>query len=215
MSTGGALAAEVRETARIEAFSDGVFAIAVTLLVLNLQVPHNMRADRELLRALLNQWPSYLAYVTSFVTISIMWMNHHRLFTLIRRTDNTLLLLNGLLLLGVTFVPFPTAVLAEYIPRDGAHIAAAAFSGTYAVLAICFNLLWRYAAHKNRLLDHRADPHLVGAITRGYSYGPPVYLLTFVLAFISVAASVTMNLVLAIFWALPSQNPFVRRKAVG
>jgi len=215
MSTGDALAAEVRETARIEAFSDGVFAIAVTLLVLNLQVPHNMREDRELLRALLNQWPSYLAYVTSFATISIMWLNHHRLFTLIKRTDTTLLLFNGLLLLGVTFVPFPTAVLAEYIPRDGAHIAAAVFSGTYAVLAVFFNLLWRYAAHKNRLLDHRADAHLVGAITRGYSYGLPVYLLTFLLAFISVAASVTMNLVLAIFWALPSQNPFVKRKAIG
>lgn len=215
MSTGGALPAEVRETARIEAFSDGVFAIAVTLLVLNLQVPHNMRADRELLRALLSQWPSYLAYVTSFATISIMWLNHHRLFTVIRRTDTTLLLFNGLLLLGVTFVPFPTAVLAEYIPRAGAHIAAAVFSGTYTVLAIFFNLLWRYAAHKNRLLDHRADPHLVAAITRGYSYGPPVYFLTFVLAFISVGASVTMNLALAIFWALPSQNPFVRRRAIG
>lgn len=215
MSTGGALPAEVRETARIEAFSDGVFAIAVTLLVLNLQVPHNMRADRELLRALLSQWPSYLAYVTSFATISIMWLNHHRLFTVIRRTDTTLLLINGLLLLGVTFVPFPTAVVAEYIPRAGAHIAAAVFSGTYTVLAIFFNLLWRYAAHKNRLLDHRADPHLVAAITRGYSYGPPAYFLTFVLAFVSVGASVTMNLALGIFWALPSQNPFVRRRAIG
>jgi len=215
MSTGGALPAELRETARIEAFSDGVFAIAVTLLVLNLQVPHNMRADRELLGALLSQWPSYLAYVTSFATISIMWLNHHRLFTLIRRTDTTLLLFNGLLLLGVTFVPFPRAVLAEYIPRPGAHIATAVFSGTYTVLAIFFNLLWRYAAHKNRLLDHRADSHLVAAITRGYSYGPPVYFLTFVLAFVSVGASVTMNLALAIFWALPSQNPFVRRRAIG
>src|SRR5437870_10841579 len=97
--TGGSRAAQARETARIEAFSDGVFAIAVTLLVLNLQVPHNMREDRELLQALLNQWPSYLAYVTSFAQITIMWINHHRLFTVIRRTDTLLLLFNGLLLL--------------------------------------------------------------------------------------------------------------------
>jgi len=209
--TGGSRAAQARETARIEAFSDGVFAIAVTLLVLNLQVPHNMREDRELLQALLNQWPSYLAYVTSFAQITIMWINHHRLFTLIRRTDTLLMLFNGLLLLGVTFVPFPTAVLAEYLQRGGAHIASAAYSGTYAVLAVLFNLLWRYAAYKNRLLDHEADAQLVKAITRAYSFGPPIYVLLFVLAFISVGACVAMNLAFAIFWALPSQNPFVRR----
>ena len=211
--TGGSRAAETRETARVEAFSDGVFAIAVTLLVLNLQVPHNMRADQELLSALLNQWPSYFAYVTSFAQISIMWINHHRLFTVIRRTDTTLLLFNGLLLLGVTFVPFPTAILAEYIPRAGAHVAAAAYTGTYVVLAVLFNLLWRYAAHKKRLLDQEADSRLVNAITRAYSFGPPVYVLLFALAFISVGACVAMNLAFAIFWALPNQNPFVRRKS--
>jgi uncharacterized membrane protein len=210
-TTGGSRAAEARETARIEAFSDGVFAIAVTILVLNLHVPHDMREDRELLGALLNQWPSYLAYVTSFAQISIMWINHHRLFTVIRRTDTPLLLFNGLLLLGVTFVPFPTAVLAEYMPSGGAHIAAAAYSGTYAMIAVLFNLLWRYAAHKNRLLDREADARVVNAITRAYSYGPPLYALFFVLAFISVGACVAMNLAFAIFWALPNQNPFVRR----
>ena len=209
--TGGSRAAQARETARIEAFSDGVFAIAVTLLVLNLQVPHNMREDRELLQALLNQWPSYLAYVTSFAQITIMWINHHRLFTVIRRTDTLLLLFNGLLLLGVTFVPFPTAVLAEYLPRAGAHIAAAAYSGTYAVIAVLFNLLWRYSAHNNRLLDHEANAHVVNAITRAYSFGPPLYVLLFLLAFVNVGACVAMNLAFAIFWALPSQNPFVRR----
>ena len=213
MSTVGSPAAEVRETARIEAFSDGVFAVAITLLALDLKVPHDMPDARSLWRALLEQWPAYFAFVTSFATIGIMWINHHRLFTLIRRTTNTLLVLNGLLLLGVTFVPFPTAVVAEYTSRPAAPVAAAVFNGTYTVLAVLFNVLWRHAAGKNRLLDHRADPRAIEAIWRGYALGPPMYLVSFALAFISVAASLTMNLLLAVFWALPSQNPLVRQRA--
>ncbi len=205
--------AEARETARIEAFSDGVFAIAATLLVLDLKVPHDAAGGPGLLRALAAGWPSYLAFVTSFAFIGIMWINHHRLFTLIRRSDNLLLVFNGLLLLGVTFVPFPTAVLAEYIPRHGAYVAAAVYSGTYTVLAIFFNLLWHHASHENRLLDRKADPEMIEAITRGYRFGPLLYFVTFVLAFISVPASLAMNLALAIFFALPSQNPLVKQKA--
>ena len=213
MSIGGTPSEEIKETGRIEAFSDGVFAVAITLLALDLKVPHDMADGRSLGRALLAQWPSYLAFVTSFATIGIMWINHHRLFTHIRRTDNTLLVLNGLLLLGVTFVPFPTAVVAEYIPRPAGQAAAVLFSGTYTVLAVLFNLLWRYSAGKNRLLDHRADPRAIEAITRGYSVGPPLYFLSFALAFVSVAASIAMNLLLAIYWALPSQNPLIKQKA--
>ena len=213
MSIGGTPSEEIKETGRIEAFSDGVFAVAITLLALDLKVPHDMADGRSLGRALLAQWPSYLAFVTSFATIGIMWINHHRLFTHIRRTDNTLLVLNGLLLLGVTFVPFPTAVVAEYIPRPAGQAAAVLFSGTYTVLAVMFNLLWRYSSGKNRLLDRRADPRVVEAITRGYSVGPPLYFLSFALAFVNVAASIVMNLLLAIFFALPNQNPLIRQKA--
>src|ERR1044071_3471000 len=98
------------ETGRIEAFSDGVFAIAITLLVLDLKVPMERHGDRELLTALAQQWPTYLAYVTSFSTILIMWINHHRVFSLIGRADDRLLFYNGLLLLGVSIVPFPTSL---------------------------------------------------------------------------------------------------------
>jgi len=205
------LSADAKETARIEAFSDGVFAIAITLLVLDLRVPHDAAGGPDLLTALLKQWPAYLAYVTSFATIGIMWINHHRLFTLIARTDSMLLVLNGLLLLGVTFVPFPTSILAEYLPRSGGHVAAMVYSGTYTVLAVFFNLLWRYASYKDRLLHGQADPEVVHAVTRGYSFGPPLYLLAFVLAFASVTASLAVNIALAIFWALPSLNPLVKR----
>ena len=90
------------ETARIEAFSDGVFAIAITLLVLDLKVPRELGQDRTLEQALVAQWPAYLAFVSSFMTILIMWVNHHRMFTLIGRSDDRLLFYNGLLLMGVT-----------------------------------------------------------------------------------------------------------------
>src|SRR5262249_42578260 len=100
---------ELRESERLEAFSDGVFAIAITLLVLELKVPPR---DADLAAALLSGWPSYVAFLTSFATIGIMWLNHHRLFTTIRRVDHGTLVLNGLLLLGVTALPFPTAIVA-------------------------------------------------------------------------------------------------------
>ena len=95
------------ETARIEAFSDGVFAIAITLLVLDLKVPRGLAEGRTLADALLAQWPAYLAFASSFMTILIMWVNHHRIFTLVGRSDERLIFYNGLLLMGVTVVPFP------------------------------------------------------------------------------------------------------------
>src|SRR5438270_13814781 len=99
------------ETSRIEAFSDGVFAIAITLLILDVHVP--TISQGPLGAALRRQWPTYIAYLISFAFIGIMWVNHHRLFNHIRRSDNGLMFLNLLLLLGVSAVPFPTALLAR------------------------------------------------------------------------------------------------------
>src|ERR1700680_3215204 len=97
------------ETGRVEAFSDGVFAIAMTLLVLDIKVPRDLAEGGTPAQALPSQWPTYLAFVTSYATILIMWVNHHRLFTHIARWDDRLLFANGLLLLGIVLVPFPTA----------------------------------------------------------------------------------------------------------
>src|SRR5206468_6094385 len=135
------------ETARVEAFSDGVFAIAITLLVLNLKVPSGPAG--HLGTALAGQWPAYAAFLISFAFIGIMWVNHHRLFTHIRRSDNRLLFLNLLLLLGVTFVPFPTALLAAHLRGADARTAAAVFNGTYVLIAIFFNVLWHHAVAFN------------------------------------------------------------------
>ena len=192
-----------KETGRIEAFSDGVFAIAITLLVLDIKVPRELPESTRLLDALLAQWPVYFAFVTSFAIIGIMWINHHRLFNLIKRSDQMLLVLNGLLLLGITFVPFPTALVAEYIGHPDERVAAMVYNGTFVVTAILFNLLWHYAADKNRLLDPRSDPREVQSITRQYALGPVIYLAAFGLAFFSATASLALNMLLALSFAIP------------
>jgi len=197
-----------KETGRTEAFSDGVFAVAITLLVLNIQVPqHILLVDGEVLSILGGQWPMFLAFVTSFATIGIMWLNHHRIFTHIKRTDNTLLILNLLLLLVIVFIPFPTALLAQYLAQYTAHpnehVAVAVYNGTFLLMAIFFNLIWRYAAYNNRLLDKRANPEAVQAISKQFRFGPLLYVILFGLGWISVPASIAMSLLLAVFFALP------------
>jgi uncharacterized membrane protein len=116
---------EEKETGRLEAFSDGVFAVAITLLVLNIRIPGidlppgKLPDDTNLWPALLNEWPMLAAYTTSFATIGVMWLNHHRLYVHIKRTNTVLMLLNLLLLLVIVFIPVPTALLAEYILKPG------------------------------------------------------------------------------------------------
>ena len=189
------------ETARIEAFSDGVFAIAITLLVLEIKIPS---PGASLAAVLLHEWPFYLSFVISFAFIGIMWINHHRLFTHIKRSDNKLLILNLLLLMGVTSVPFPTAVLALNLGEPGQRPAALLYSGTYVYVAIVFNWLWRYASGSRRhLLDADVDPTAVKHISRQYAFGPLAYLICFGLAWISVPASLALNILLACFFALP------------
>jgi len=200
------------ETARIEAFSDGVFAIAITLLILEIKIP--MPGSIPLSLQLLRQWPSYVAFLISFAFIAIMWINHHRLFTHIRRADNTLLVLNLLLLLGVTAVPFPTAVLAAHLGKPDQKTAAMVFSGTFFFIAIFFNMLWRYAASRNgHLLSSEVNLNSALHISRQYAVGPLLYLICFGLAMVSVMASLAMNLALAAFFALPPKYAAGRPRA--
>ncbi|HML23824.1 MAG TPA: TMEM175 family protein [Aggregatilinea sp.] len=194
-------------TARIEAFSDGVLAIIITLLVFGIQVPSRETVAQDgLLRALLDQWPMYLAFTASFFFILVMWINHHRLFLAIRRSDNTLMLLNGLLLFGISLVPFPTAVVAEYLDHPEQTVAVMVYNGWYFVIAIFFNLLWRYAGHHNRLFDAQTDPALVAFITRQYSVGPLLYLGAALLAFVHPLVSLLASIALAVFFALPNRD---------
>jgi TMEM175 potassium channel family protein len=190
-----------KETGRTEAFSDGVFAIAITLLILEIRVP---RAEgQSLVDGLAQQWPSYAAYILSFLVIAVMWVNHHNIFRYIRRTDNTFLFLNSLLLMVVTAVNFSTALLADYIlDPQNQQIAGLVYAGLNVVIAIFFNLLWRHASSDGRLLDHNVDPRLPQAITDSYRFGPPLYLVAFLLVFINVWLSVALQFGLALFFSL-------------
>ena len=196
-------AREEKETGRVEAFSDGVFAIAITLLILDVHVPRDLSETTTLGDALLKQWPSYLAFLTSFALIGIMWINHHKLFTLIKRSSHMLLVFNTLLLVGATVVPFTTSLLAEYIGHREQRVAAMVYMGNFFVIAIFFNLLWRYAAHGHRLLAQDVSEDEVHSINRAYTLGPPVYLLCFAIAYFSVPLALGMTIALVIFYALP------------
>lgn len=190
------------ETARVEAFSDGVFAIAITLLVLDLKVPRDLAPTASLTGALLRQWPSYFAYLTSFLTIGIMWLNHHRLYTLIRRSDHVLLLLNGLLLLGVSVVPFPTSLVAAYLgapPGDHRRRRLQRHLRRDRDLLQRALALLRLAHAAARAGDRCGR---VRALGRQYAGGPFFYLVAFVLAWVSPAASLAVNFALALFFAL-------------
>lgn len=196
--------AEEKETGRLEAFSDGVFGIAMTLLVLDIKVPRP--ADLTgfgLGEALLRQWPAYCSYVLSFLTILIMWTNHHKLFRLIRKTDHAFLMINGILLMFVTLVPFPTALLAAHLGQPGQQTAAAVYAGEYVMIAFWFTVLWRYASQHERLLARDYDRAAAAGISAQYRFGPLMYLAALGLAFLNAAASVLVCAALAIFFALP------------
>jgi uncharacterized membrane protein len=143
-----------RDTGRLEAFSDGVFAISITLLVLEIRRPDDYT---NLLHGLLALWPSYLAYVVSFLFIGQVWANHHVMFDQIRAADRMVLLLNTLLLMVVAFLPFATSVIAGALDDGHGQRTAVVFYGVaFAATALTFNAVWQYAC-RHRLLSNALD----------------------------------------------------------
>jgi len=188
-------------TGRLEAFSDGVFAIAITLLVLEIHPPESASGLGHELAQL---WPSYLAYLISFLTIGIMWINHHYLFTLIREADRTFLCLNTLLLLFTAFIPFPTNVLADFMRSgDGRTAATVFYCGTFLATGIVYNLLWRYAASGRRLLEPDVSDAEVNAISRSFLLGPTIYLASTLVALVSSWVAIAAVLAIDASYAVP------------
>jgi uncharacterized membrane protein len=184
---------------RLEAFADGVFAIAATLLILNVTV-----SGAPLARELVDIWPSYAAYAVSFLTIGIIWVNHHTVMGQIGKVDRLFLFLNVLFLMFIAFIPFPTRLLAIYINSPDARAASVAFGLTLTLTAICFNLLWRYAATGRRLLREDADELLVEGIGRSYLPGPFIYFAATLVGFASPLASAGLYAAIAVFYVLES-----------
>src|SRR5579863_1870854 len=148
-------------TARLEAFSDGVFAVAATPLVLNL----GLSGGGSLAEQLGREWPHFATYVVSFLTIGIIWMNHHAQFDRIAVADRTLTVLNLLLLMFVTLIPFPTGLLADHLKGSGASVAAAVYAGTLLAMSIAFFGTYLWAAHRRLFGAWVADRH-VGYLLR-------------------------------------------------
>ena len=193
-----------KETNRLETFADGVFAIAITLLVLEIRIPEQ---TDDLGKALLAQWPSFVAYVTSFLTIGVMWVSHHQMFTIIRRTTPTFLFLNVLFLLPVAFVPFPTALVAAHILDEGARTTAVLVYGAVSVvIAVMFNVLWAYAFRNGLVVSGRGADRSQ-AVARGFIVGPLIYLAATLLAFVNPFISMGVFAALAVYWMLPGKIP--------
>jgi TMEM175 potassium channel family protein len=183
---------------RLETFADGVFAIAATLLILSVDGAVHDPTD------LTHAWPSYVAYAVSFVTIGIMWMNHHLMMTQVGRIDRRFTVATLGLLMCIAFVPFPTRLVAEHVRDSTARDAALAYGFTLTITGVFFSIVWFYAARGGRLLHEDADPRVVAGISRSYLPGPWIYLAATLIAFASSWASVILFLLITAFYVIES-----------
>lgn len=195
-----------KETARIEGFSDGVFAIAITLLVLELRIPvaESNNNPQMLANSLLAQWPSFLAFSLSFFSIFIMWVNHHKIFKQIYRRNSALMFANGLILFLATCISYPTALLARYFGTPSLSVAVAAYTGLFVLINLAFNLLWGIASRNKDLLRPEISHTAIRKLKRNYLYGLPVQLSAFLLSFCWPGGSLVLCALLWTYWAFTS-----------
>jgi uncharacterized membrane protein len=203
IGTGAAETPGAVGTNRLESFSDGVIAVAITLLVLGISIPNPNHGN--LGHQLGHQWPQYAAYTVSFVTIGIIWINHHAMISRLKRADHSILILNLLLLLTIGLLPFATGVMAAYLRAPNGHsLAAAVYSGSFLLMSVAFASLNRHI-----LLDR---PHMLSGelglqerrkILARSVVGLVPYLLATILALVSAYVTLAICAALAIFYALP------------
>lgn len=191
---------------RLEAFSDGIFAIAITLLVLTIAQPNDFH---HLGHELSDRVPSFGAYVVSFIVIGIMWFNHHSIFTHFAKVDRGLVFINLVLLMTIAFLPYPTQVFGSALRAGSGERAAAVFySGTMAVNAMSWAALWLYASTGRRLLAESFPEHSRRAATIAFTGGTVAYLVAVAIAVVSPVGSLVVQAVFAIYYAL---DPLTRR----
>jgi uncharacterized membrane protein len=191
-------------TARLEAFSDGVFAIAVTLLVLDIAVSAD--ASKHLLRSVADLWPSYLAYVASFSTIGAAWLGHNAITEYLERTDAAFVRLNLLLLLVVSFLPFPTRLFADYIGENSSERVAVTIYGISLLLASTLLLvLWRYAVRGHLVRPDTADEE-IQLLTQRLTPGLAGYLVLIIGGLFLPIIAVIGYLAIALYYIIPSRR---------
>lgn len=195
-----------KETVRIESFSDAVFAISITLLVLDLHVPdpNVVKNGSELLNYLRGEWTSYLAFTLSFFSIFIMWLHHHKIFKQIYIRNNAIMFSNGLILFLVSVVSYPTALLARYFNGEASQIAVAFYTGIFVLINLSYNLLWLIASQNKKLLREGITNTAIRKMRNNYLYGLPTYVIAFGLSFQFPTISLVISMILWVFWAISS-----------
>lgn len=205
-----------KDTGRIEAFSDGIFAVAITLLALEIgvdirgiQAHHSLETttNKELFNALLAEWPPFFAYFNSFASVLLMWMAHHQIFKFIRTTNTQLILVNGLLLLLVALVPFPTKTLGEFIGSSAEKMAILFYTLNSVLISAAYVFFIYAAKAKNgRLFMPQTAQPAVDQMTKGLWIGFLLNLSIFIIAFFIPVFALILNFCMWIFWAILSHN---------
>ncbi len=190
-----------RGTERLEAFSDGVFAFAVTLLVLNLYDP-TTRGSTNLLSGLVSEWPAFFAFLISFINILIMWINHHNMFNYIKRISREFMILNGVLLLFVVLTPFTTLLVSEHLLDSQANTAALVYAGSFFIVAVVWNFLWHNATHFHNLIGEGVSEKCVKQIAHEYLVAPIFFGLAVFAAFFSAVASLIIIVATSIYFGI-------------
>lgn len=200
-------------TQRIEAFSDGVFAIAITLLILEIKVPH-VESGKSLATELLHLWSSYFGYVFSFIMIGIYWANHHYIFHLYKKSNHYFVLLNILFLMSISFLPFPTTVLAEYV-RDAEHRQTAITLYTIGLFlpAFAWLLMWLYASKNHRLIDKNLSPRFVSYLTWQFIISNALYLLAILISLWNGIAGLVVCISLTFIYLRSPKIPIYTNEA--
>ena len=195
-----------KETVRMEGFSDAIFAIAITLLVLDLHVPEKdaLTSGSAIISYLTAQWPSYLAFSISFFSIFIMWVNHHKLFKQIYSRNTAITFANGLILFFASVVSYPTGLLARFFNTPFANVVVAVYTGLFIVINLSYLLLWHVASKDKTLLRPGISQSSIKKITLNYVYGLPVYIIAFGLSFSYPVISLVICICLWVYWALSS-----------
>ena len=195
-------------TSRLESFSDGVIAVAITLLVLGITIPNPGPGHPSLAHQLGHQWPQYAAYVVSFVTIGIIWINHHAMITRLDRADHSILILNLLLLMTIGILPFATGVMASYLRNpQGQSLAAAVYSGCFLLMSVAFGTLNRHILlNRTHMMAAELALNDRRRILARSAIGLAPYLVATILAFVSAYATLAICAAMALYYALPAAS---------
>jgi uncharacterized membrane protein len=190
-----------KETLRIETFSDGVFCIAVTLLSIEIGVEiKGGETNKDLFHALLEKWPICLAYIISFVNVLLAWIGHHGLFKLLRKSDNSIMITNGLLLMLVALVPFPTKTLGLFLQTDALKTAVIFYTGYFVLISLAFRLLWHAASSKRERLIHGITDKQIKQTTKNENIGLIYNVIIMGVAFINPVIALGLCFAMWVYW---------------